>query len=220
MSGTVERAAVHAALGDPLRLAIVEALAIEDLTPSDLAASLLVPGNLLAHHLAVLERAGVVERRISEGDRRRRYLTLRRNQLSSVRLPVSGRTTRNVLFVCTHNSARSQFAAALWRRRTGGGESAGTMPADRVHPKAVRAAADLGVELSDARPRGYDAVRSIPDLVVSVCDRAAESGHPWDVPDIHWSIPDPVAAGRIDGFRTAFAEIAARVAILDGGSAG
>ena len=70
------RAAVHAALGDPARLRIVDMLLLGDLSPSELAAQLQMPSNLLAHHLKVLENAGVVSRHRSEGDRRRTYLRL------------------------------------------------------------------------------------------------------------------------------------------------
>jgi protein-tyrosine-phosphatase len=57
--------------------------------------------------------------------------------------PVAPLVARCVLFVCTHNAARSQLAAALWRRRTDRDAlGAGTDPADRVHPYAVAVAAD------------------------------------------------------------------------------
>ena len=70
------RATVHAALADPARLRISDALADTDLSPSELAAMLAMPSNLLAHHLGVLERAGIIIRRRSQGDRRRTYLRL------------------------------------------------------------------------------------------------------------------------------------------------
>ena len=70
------RAAVHAALADPARLLITDALAEGDASPSELAALLEMPSNLLTHHLGVLEQAGLVSRRRSEGDRRRTYLRL------------------------------------------------------------------------------------------------------------------------------------------------
>ena len=74
-----------------------------------------MPSNLLAHHLAVLEQAGLVSRRRSEGDRRRTYLRLVPGAFDPLVRPLS-RTARRVLFVCTANSARSHLAAALWRR--------------------------------------------------------------------------------------------------------
>ncbi len=205
------RAAIHAALGDPHRLSIVDALQMSDRSFRELAGAAGLPGNAAAHHLAILEAAGLIGRRVSEGDRRRRYITLRQERLEGL-LPSPRVEPTTVLFVCTHNSARSQFAAALWHGRTGGAaESAGTAPADRVHPAAVREASAFEIDLSGARPRGYDAVTATPDLVVSVCDRARESGLPFDAPALHWSIPDPVLAGTAEAFHAAFADLEARV---------
>jgi protein-tyrosine-phosphatase len=203
---------MHAALGDPHRLAIVDALALSDRTPRELADLVDVPSNLLAHHLGVLSEAGLIERRVSAGDRRRRYVVLRPEALDGL-LPAAAATPQGiVLFVCTHNSARSQVAAALWRARTGEpAESAGRDPAPRVHPLAVRAARRLGLDLSDASPRGYEAVGIHPALVVSVCDRAREGGIPFEAPALHWSVADPVVDGRQASFTRAFAEISRRV---------
>ena len=115
MADVAARAAVHAALADPARLLITDTLAAGDASPSDLAAMLAMPSNLLAHHLHVLEQAGLLTRRRSEGDRRRSYLRLVPGALDSLSHPTS-RRARRVLFVCTANSARSHLAAALWRR--------------------------------------------------------------------------------------------------------
>ena len=70
-------------------------------------------------------------------------------------------------------------------------DSAGTLPAECVHPKAVRIAGELGLDLASASPKGYNSVVVEPDLVVSVCDRAREAGVPFDAASLHWSIPDP-----------------------------
>ncbi len=204
------RARRHAALGDARRLLIVDALSLGDLAIAELANLTDMPGSLLAHHLDTLEEVGLVERRVSEGDRRRRYVTLNWDNLpfgvSSAPLAAG-----SIAFVCTHNSARSQFAAALWEQETGmATTSAGSEPADAVHPKAVKVAAEYGVDISTAEPGGYERVTS-PDLVVSVCDRAHEGGVPPAARQAHWSVPDPVLAGTIDSFRAAFAEIHERV---------
>jgi ArsR family transcriptional regulator, arsenate/arsenite/antimonite-responsive transcriptional repressor / arsenate reductase (thioredoxin) len=206
-----DRARAHAALGDPHRLAMVDALALGDRTPAELGALTGLPTNLLAHHLKALDEAGLTERRASSGDRRRRYVVLRAGRLAGL-APAAAVDAAVVLFVCTGNSARSQYAAAEWARRTGGpSESAGAHPAARVHPAAVRAARRRGVDLSGAAPRGYDEVSAEPALVVSVCDRAREAGVPFGAPVLHWSVPDPVADGRAAAFAAAFAEIADRI---------
>src|SRR5262245_61277213 len=116
-SGVVVRARVHAALGEPARLAIVDALALGDASPGEVGRALGLPTNLLAHHLNVLAEAGVIERSRSEGDRRRTYLRLRPQALTTL-LPAPVQPAPRVVFVCTHNSARSQLAAALWATRS------------------------------------------------------------------------------------------------------
>lgn len=208
---TAKRARIHAALGDETRLAMVDLLALGDLSVQELGEAVELPGNLLAHHLGVLESAGVISRRVSEGDRRRRYIVLDRETLSDLVVPRSVRPT-SVLFVCSHNSARSQYAAGRWVQMTGSSAlSAGVDPASRVNPMAVTVAAESGVDLSSAVPKGYEAIDVTPDLVVSVCDRARESDLPVARQHLHWSIPDPVPVGRVAAFRRAFAEIDTRL---------
>src|SRR5687767_5642336 len=142
------RARIHAALGDPARLAIVDALTLGDASPGEIGHDLDMPTNLVAHHVKVLQEAGLIVRTRSEGDRRRTYLRLRPEALASLTPPALGNAER-VVFVCTHNSARSQLAAALWRDRIGGTvTSAGTQPAARVHPRAVKIAHRHGLTLN------------------------------------------------------------------------
>ncbi|MGH2636676.1 MAG: helix-turn-helix domain-containing protein, partial [Actinomycetota bacterium] len=135
LSSLGARAAIHSALADPHRLAIVDELAFSDRSPSELSESLEIGSNLLAHHLGVLERAGVVERLGSAGDGRRRYLRLALDALAAIAEPVAALVARHVLFVCTANSARSQLAAAAWNaRHEVPASSAGTRPSGRVRP--------------------------------------------------------------------------------------
>ncbi len=150
-----QRAARHAALGDAVRLAIVDELAASDRAPVELRRILGLESNLLAHHLDVLERVGLIERSRSSGDGRRRYVHLRRSALDGLTpAPAPAVPVGPALFVCTANSARSPLAAALWRHRTGGAaSSAGTHPADRFHPGAVAAARRVGLDLGDDKPR-------------------------------------------------------------------
>ena len=205
-----QRVLMHRALGDEARLAIVDALWAGDHTPAQLRELTGLASNLLAFHLDVLEAAGLISRHGSQGDGRRRYATLEPLAVPFVQT-VSPLVLDCVLFVCTHNAARSQFAAALWRRRTGGSAvSAGTQPADRVHPHAVAVAADHGIDLSTARPRHLADVDDPPDLVVSVCDRANESGLAIAAPRRHWSIPDPLGSDR-QTFAAAFRAISERI---------
>lgn len=211
MSETIEgRAARYAALGDPARLAIVDELAVSDRAPIELRQLLGIESNLLAHHLDVLESVGIIRRTRSSGDGRRRYVHLVPDGLRGL---APGRTMSpgRALFVCTRNSARSQLAAALWRSLAGEpAESAGTHPADRVHPGAIAAATRNGLDLAGATPRTLLDVATLPDIVVTVCDQAHEElqpGEHW----LHWSIPDPVATGTRRAFDTALAELRDRI---------
>jgi len=208
-SGVAGRVAVHAALADPARLQIVDTLSAGDTSPSELAAMLAMPSNLLAHHLRVLEQAGLITRRRSDGDRRRTYLQLIPGALESLTHPAA-RMARRVLFVCTANSARSHLAAALWRRTSGlPATSAGTHPAARIDPGAIAAARRHHLPMRRLRPRHISDVQHDGDLVITVCDLAHEElGRPTAV---HWSIPDPVPAGDPASFDAALAELSRRV---------
>lgn len=206
------RVGLHAALADPTRLTIVDELGVSDRTPGELCERLGLAGNLLAHHLDVLERVGLVERFTSSGDRRRRYVRLDRQPLS-VLTPTAFVPPTSVLFVCTHNSARSQLAAALWRDRVGTpADSAGTHPTDRVHPEAIAAAHRARLDLSTARPR----LLATPDpgvQIVTVCDRAHEeldAHESW----WHWSIPAPSELGTPDAFDAVVTDIDTRLSAL------
>jgi ArsR family transcriptional regulator, arsenate/arsenite/antimonite-responsive transcriptional repressor / arsenate reductase (thioredoxin) len=213
---TVEdRAALYRALGDERRLAIVDALRHSDRSVGALGELTGLPTNLLAFHLGVLEEAGAISRTVSQGDARRRYVTLDARLLTLLgEPPPLDEPVERVLFVCTANSARSQLAAHLWRARTGGPAlSAGTEPADRVHPGAVEAARRHGLDLTDARPARYEEVGADPELVVSVCDRAHETDLGLDVPMLHWSIPDPVGQDAA-AFDRAYGMLDIRVDLL------
>jgi protein-tyrosine-phosphatase/DNA-binding HxlR family transcriptional regulator len=205
------RARVHAALGDPARLAIVDALTVGDASPGEIGHDLGLPTNLVAHHVKVLHDAGLIVRTRSEGDRRRTYLRLEPQVLASLTPPPLEGAER-VVFVCTHNSARSQLAAALWRDRIGGPvASAGTKPAPRVHPRAMRVAHRHGLDL-DATGTAHvaDVVRD-GDLVIAVCDNAHEDMTGPARPRLHWSVPDPVRIDTDDAFEDAYADLAGRI---------
>lgn len=207
-----DRARVHAALGEEHRLRIVDLLAYSDATFSELRQAIGLHGNALAHHLARLDDVGLITRRVSEGDRRQRYLRLNTDGLRDLTFEPP-KPAGCVVFVCTHNSARSQFAAAQWALVTGSeATSVGSNPASKVNPQAVQVATEFGVDLRGATPRSYDALVGVPDVVISVCDRARESGLPTARATLHWSTPDPVKTGGKAAFRAAFADLANRVA--------
>jgi len=203
---------MHAALADPARLLVTDRLADGDASPSELAAVLQMPSNLVAHHLRVLEEAGLVTRRRSEGDRRRTYIRLVPGALACLAGPPA-RTARRVLFVCTANSARSHLAAAAWRQASKvPAASAGTRPAAAIAPGAIDAARRHGLPLPRLRPRHLDDVRDDGDLVITVCDMAHEEL--GAAAAVHWSVTDPVPAGDPAGFDAALQEISRRVAAL------
>lgn len=205
------RARVHAALGDPARLAIVDALTLGDASPGEIAHDLGMPTNLVAHHVKVLQEAGLVRRTRSEGDRRRTYLRLEPQVLATL-TPPPLRDAERVVFVCTHNSARSQIAAALWRdRQLGPVASAGTHPAARVHPRAVTVAHRHGLALDAAGTAKVSDVVHDGDLVIAVCDNAHEEMTGPARPRLHWSVPDPVRVDTDEAFEAAYAEIAGRI---------
>jgi arsenate reductase (thioredoxin) len=107
-----------------------------------------------------------------------------------------------VLFLCTHNSSRSQMAEGLLR--TGGGAtyevfSAGTEP-QAVHPLAIKAMHEIGIDISDHCAKSITEFQSLPpmDLVITVCDEAAEACpyFPHTRRQVHWGFPDP---SRVEG---------------------
>ncbi|MEI7058748.1 ArsR family transcriptional regulator [Nocardioides sp. CCNWLW239] len=206
------RAKIYAALGDAVRLRIVDNLQISDASPTELAGMLNVPSNLFAHHVQALVSAGVVSRHQSEGDGRRTYLHLEQDTLESLGTASPVAVPRRVLFVCTGNSARSHLAAALWRQVSAiPAASAGTHPADRINPGAVEAAARHDLDLPVVEPSHVDDVLDPNDLVVTVCDRAHET--PKVPGELHWSIPDPVGKGP-EAFDAAYVELEHRVRAL------
>jgi len=212
---------MHAALGEPVRLAMAEALLLSDASPGELSAKLGLTTNLMAHHLRVLEEAGLVRRARSEGDGRRSYVQLRADvpevlalfagQLRG--LPLHDGRDR-VVFVCTHNSARSQLAALAWRTASSvPARSAGTHPAAHVHPRALRTAKRHGLALERAHTARLEDVLQPGDLLVAVCDNAYEelSATNGRRPALHWAVPDPVRTDTDPAFEAAYTQIRRRV---------
>lgn len=108
---------------------------------------------------------------------------------------------RSVLFLCTGNSARSQLAEALVNARLGErwqAVSAGTRPAGYVHPLALQALREIGIEHAGRSKSADEFCEASFDLVVTVCDSAAEECPLWLGPGrrIHQGFPDPA---RVEG---------------------
>jgi protein-tyrosine-phosphatase len=113
-----------------------------------------------------------------------------------------------VLFVCLHNAGRSQMSRALFERAAAGrhvAESAGTQPAEHVHPEVVEAMSELGIEVNDQRPKRLTrAMAERADVVVTMgcgdeCPYVPGKRYvDWDLPDPKGLPPEQVRAIRDD----------------------
>ena len=225
-----------------VRWALLAELVRSDRRVAELVALTGRPQNLVSYHLGRLRAGGVVVERRSSADARDVYYHLDLGQLEAL-YSRSGRALHpalacgksswavmpaghlpRVLFLCTHNSARSQMAEALWRRTAGPDTqtaSAGSEPS-AVHPLAIRVMAERGIDIGRRRAKDTGEVAAQPwDVVVTVCDRMREvcPAFPAGTRAIHWSIADPAAVAGPEGeqlaaFRAAADEIAARITSL------
>lgn len=113
---------------------------------------------------------------------------------------------RKVLFLCTGNSCRSQMAEAIVNYRLSEmweAVSAGTKPAGYIHPKALAALAEIGIQHT-GRSKLVDEYQGVNfDLVVTVCDSAAEECPIWlgNGKRVHHSFPDPAKTDDMNDFR-------------------
>ena len=104
-----------------------------------------------------------------------------------------------VLVLCTGNSARSQMAEGLINAQLSDrfvAVSAGTQPAGYVHPQAIAALREIGIDISQHRSKSTEEFRQTPfDVVITVCDNAAENCPVWLGPGqcVHLGFPDPAA---------------------------
>lgn len=107
---------------------------------------------------------------------------------------------RRVLILCTGNSCRSQMAEGLINHHLSEqwlAHSAGTQPSGYVHPLAIEAMKEIGIDISQGESKSVDAFRSVPfDVVITVCDDAAESCPVWlgSGKVRHIGFPDPALA--------------------------
>ncbi len=110
---------------------------------------------------------------------------------------------QRVLFLCTGNSARSQMAEAIVNARLGDqwrAVSAGTKPTGFVHPKALAALREIGIEHAGGSKSADEFRNADFDVVVTVCDSAAEECPIWlgKGKRTHHSFPDPAKAEGTD----------------------
>jgi ArsR family transcriptional regulator, arsenate/arsenite/antimonite-responsive transcriptional repressor / arsenate reductase (thioredoxin) len=226
-------------LAHDLRWAIVGLLAESDLRTGELVASTGQPPSLVSYHLGRLRDAGLVSARRSSADGRDSYHVLDQDALGQAIGAMAGQinpgllagitgngaprpsTASSVLFICTGNSARSPMAAGWLNHLSGGrvtARSAGVAPAP-LHPLAVAAMAEHGVDISGHRPARLDSFETGSfTRVITLCDRAREAcGELPAVPTAaHWSIPNPSQAHPpdLDAFRATARELRARVRYL------
>ncbi len=231
-------------LAHDVRWRIVSALARSDRRGSELAALLQRPQNLVSYHLKLLHRHALVAERRSAADGRDVYFSLRLDALRQLffasgealhpglgqpeqaplpDLPASGGNRPRVLFLCTHNSARSQMAEALLRHLSQGNIeafSAGSEPGE-IHPLARQVMRARGIPMDGQRSKHLTEYLGQPfDYIVTVCDLARETCpvFPGDPEQIHWSFADPSAEpdgeARVRAFERTATELTTRLNYL------
>lgn len=228
-----------------LRWRTLSALAHSDYRVQELVRLLGEPQNLISYHLKRLRDARLVSEHRSAADGRDVYYSIdleRFRQLyysagealhPSLTSPNGWPQERNavqeegadlppvrVLFLCTHNSARSQMAEGIMRHLGGDTvavHSAGSHPS-YIHPDTVRAMAAMGIDISTHRPKSMgEFVGEVFDYIITVCDRVRESCpvFPGDPEHIHWSFPDPAAvepeSERSEAFMRTAVELTTRI---------
>lgn len=209
------------------------------------------PQNLVSYHLRLLREGQIVHERRSSADGRDVYYSLDLDHLRALYLD-SGQalhpaltTTADgqeselnleskmrlhqarpyrVFFLCTHNSARSQLAEGILRAQAGDNVevfSAGSEPSG-IHPLAIRAAANLNIDLSGQHSKHMDEFRDQKfDVVITVCDKVREVCPVFlaETRQIHWSFPDPAAVTgseqqRYQAFTQTAQELSTRIRYL------
>ncbi len=216
-SGLHDPPVVLKLLAHEVRWRMIQALVRSDYRVHELVALVQKPMNLFSYHLRLLRDAALLTERRSTADGRDVYYHLDFERLQTLYadagqaiLPMlmpaapgaaglnDERPVVRILFLCTHNSARSQLAEAIARHIGGAAvvvASAGTEPA-QVHPLALAVLNAKGIDASALAAKHVDTLAGQDfDYVITVCDRAREvcptfPGHPEM---LHWSFSDPSA---------------------------
>jgi len=230
---------VLGALAHDLRWAIVSLLVPGDLRTGEIVARTGQAPSLVSYHLARLRDAGLVSVRRSTADGRDSYHALDLDAIADAVYGMAGqihpgllaeagiRAARQagpparILFICSGNSSRSPMAEG-WLNHLGDGQvtarSAGISPGS-LHPLAVAAMAEHGVDISGHRPaRLSEFADESFTRVITLCDRAKENcGElPTEAAAAHWSIPNPAQAHPpdLDAFRATARELQTRIRYL------
>ena len=209
---------VHAALAEPVRLAIVDRLGLGDASPGELGASVGLGSNLLAHHLKVLEEAGVIRRVRSEGDRRRSYVQLCLDDPIVWAAAQAGQRSRRPV------RCRGWCSCAPPTRRDPSWPRPGGTRSARSRPRRPAPIPRSGCTPARSPPAG--GTGSALERRATRCHRGPVCGtgtwssrsattctknstRPCD--RLHWSIPDPVRVDTDEAFEAAYADITRRV---------
>lgn len=229
------------ALADETRVAIVRLLALTDLRVGEIVAYLQAPQNAVSYHLRQLREIGLLRDQRSSWDGRDIYYRVDLDRLHTLYQvaasslhpamalaegsppPSTDDRPLRVLFLCTHNSARSQIAEAILRqlgRDRVEVYSAGSEPAP-IHPLTLAILRGHGIDPSPHRSKSLEQFRGQQfDYIITVCDRVREvcPVFPGDPKRTHWSTPDPLLvedeAARRAVFETVFRELQTRIQYL------
>jgi protein-tyrosine-phosphatase/DNA-binding HxlR family transcriptional regulator len=207
-------------VANEVRWNLLHHLAQSDYRVQDLVEKLKLPQNLVSYHLKQLRLGQLVTERRSSADERSVFYSLDLERLhmnylaagetlhpavtATATTPLSqsvngSQAPLRVLFLCIENSARSQMAEALLRHlshETVEAFSAGSIPAEQIHPLARRCMEEHGIDISQQYPKHFEVFRGQHfDAIVTVCDRVMESCPtlPGDPERIHWSFLDPAS---------------------------
>lgn len=224
-------------LAHDLRWTMLHALAAGDLRVQELGMLVGEPINLVSYHLKKLRDEAVVQTRRSDADGRDIYYSLDLDTFQQLYVdaaaalhpglrlhpaaqfsPQMGENgePRRVLFVCTHNSARSQMAEALLRHMSGGrvnAYSAGSHPTT-LHPLTLKVLGEMGIPAEDLSAKHLDQFAGQAfDVVITVCDQAREVCPVFagEGLRLHWGFSDPAAIADPEERLRAFTQVAGRL---------